>query len=65
MSKYVLDASALLALLNEEEGNKRVEAILGEAVVSAVNAGETLGNLIDAGVRKGMRGPASNCSTWK
>jgi ribonuclease VapC len=50
VSKYVLDASALLALLNEEEGNTRVEAILGEAVVSAVNACETLGKLIDAGV---------------
>jgi len=50
VSDYVLDASALLALLNEEEGNTRVEAILGEAVVSAVNACETLGKLIDAGV---------------
>jgi len=50
VSDYVLDASALLTLLNEEEGNTRVEAILGAAVVSAVNASETLGKLIDAGV---------------
>jgi ribonuclease VapC len=50
VSNYVLDASALLALLNEEEGYTRVEAILGDAVVSAVNACETLGKLIDAGV---------------
>ena len=50
MSRYVLDASALLALLNQEEGHSRVEAILEQAVVSAVNACETLGKLIDAGV---------------
>jgi ribonuclease VapC len=50
VSNYVLDASALLALLNDEGSNTRVEAILGEAVVSAVNACETLGKLIDAGV---------------
>jgi PIN domain nuclease of toxin-antitoxin system len=50
VNDYVLDASALLALLNEEEGKARVEAILGEAVVSAVNACEILGKLIDAGV---------------
>ena len=42
MSRYVLDASALLALLNQEEGHSRVEAILEQAVVSSVNACETL-----------------------
>jgi len=37
MSKYVLDASALLALLNAEPGAARVKEILSESVMGAVN----------------------------
>lgn len=50
MSKYVLDASALLALLNEEKGKDRVEAAVADSVISAVNYCETLGKLIDGGM---------------
>src|SRR5215208_7531579 len=50
MSKYVLDASAVLALLNQEPGMDQVEAILGESTISSVNACEVLTKLIDAGL---------------
>ena len=50
MSKYVLDASAVLTILNQEPGKERVEAILGQAAVSTVNVAETLGRLMDAGM---------------
>ena len=50
MSKYVLDASAVLTILNQEPGKERVEAILGQAAVSAVNVAETMGKLMDAGM---------------
>lgn len=50
MSKYVLDASAVLALLNDEPGADQVEALLAESCISAVNAAEVLTKLIDAGM---------------
>ena len=50
MSEYVLDASAVLALLNGEQGAERVEAILGDAAMSAVNSCEVIGKLVDAGM---------------
>ena len=51
MSKYVLDASALLALLNNEPGAQRVRDILPESVVGAVNLCETAGKLTNAGMK--------------
>ena len=51
MSKYVLDASAVLTVLNQEPGKERVETILSQAAVSTVNVAETLGKLMDAGMR--------------
>lgn len=50
MSKYVLDASSVLALLNQEPGQEKVEAILADSVISAVNYCEVLGKLIEAGL---------------
>lgn len=50
MSNYVLDASAVLALLNREPGNKRVSEILGESVISAVNLSEVVAKLIEKNV---------------
>jgi PIN domain nuclease of toxin-antitoxin system len=50
VSKYALDASAVLALLNQEAGKERVETILADSVISAVNYSEVLGKLIDAGL---------------
>jgi ribonuclease VapC len=50
VSKHVLDASAVLALLNQEPGKDRVGAILADCVINAVNYCEVLGKLIDAGL---------------
>ena len=45
--KVVLDASALLALLNEEPGAKQVESMLSHAIMSAVNIAEVVSVLTD------------------
>jgi ribonuclease VapC len=50
VSKYVLDASALLALLHNEPGAQRVRDIAPESVISAVNVCETVGKLTGAGM---------------
>lgn len=50
MSKYVLDASAVLALLNQEPGADQVEALLADSLISTVNAAEVLTKLVDAGM---------------
>jgi len=52
MTKTVLDASALLAWLEDEPGADIVEPILasGAALMSAVNWGEVLVKLVDRGV---------------
>jgi ribonuclease VapC len=50
MSKCVLDASALLALLGNEPGTEGVKEALGSAVMSAVNMAEVLTKLGDRGV---------------
>ena len=47
---WVLDASALLALLNSEPGADVVEEHLDAAAISAVNWCETYGKLRQAGV---------------
>lgn len=48
--EWVLDASAVLALLGNEPGTEQVEAALGSAVMSAVNLAEVLAKLGDRGV---------------
>ena len=50
MSEYVLDASALLALLNAEKGADLVQALLPEAVISTVNLAEVVTRLSAAGM---------------
>jgi PIN domain nuclease of toxin-antitoxin system len=49
-SRAVVDASALLALLNAEPGADHVAGALPGAVVSAVNLAEVVAKLADAGV---------------
>jgi ribonuclease VapC len=44
MSRAVLDASALLALLLDEPGGDAVAAALGDAVMSVVNVAEVVGH---------------------
>lgn len=54
--KYVLDASALLAFLQEEPGAEIVETVLEEASISAVNWSEVVQKAVSGGVDvDGMR----------
>ena len=46
----VLDASALLALLQQEPGAETVETLLEEAVISSVNWSEVVQTSLDRGV---------------
>lgn len=48
-AKYALDASALLCLFNQEEGQDRVRTTLAEAVMSAVNYSEVVAKLVERG----------------
>ena len=48
--EYVLDASALLAWLNEESGGEKVEPILGVSAISTVNLSETIQKSLSRGV---------------
>ncbi len=50
MTAAVFDASALLALLNEEPGGDRAAAALSGASINAVNLSEVLGHLLRRGV---------------
>lgn len=50
MSRVVIDASALLALVNGEEGAERVAKALDDASISAVNLSESVAKLADAGL---------------
>lgn len=50
MSDVVLDASALLALLNEEPGAEEVEGTIPGAVIGAVNFSEVVAKLADGGM---------------
>lgn len=50
MTETVLDASALLALLNAEEGAELVQDLLPEALVSSVNLAEVVTRLCAAGM---------------
>lgn len=49
MSKFVLDASAILAVLNSERGSEKVESILEGSWTSAVNVAEVLSKLSERG----------------
>ncbi|KQQ26387.1 twitching motility protein PilT [Methylobacterium sp. Leaf123] len=48
-ARYALDASALLCLINQEEGQERVRAALAESVISAVNYSEVIAKLVERG----------------
>lgn len=47
---YVLDASAVLALLNAEPGGERVAMVLDRCVVGAVNYAEVVAKLVERGL---------------
>lgn len=46
----VLDASAVLALINSETGHEMVAAEIDGAVLSTANLAEVVGKLVDAGI---------------
>lgn len=50
MASVVLDASAVLALLNVEPGADAVNAALADALVSTVNYAEVFSKLVERGV---------------
>jgi PIN domain nuclease of toxin-antitoxin system len=50
VSKIILDASALLALLNREPGHEEVARCIPHAAVSAVNLSEVIAKLADNGM---------------
>jgi PIN domain nuclease of toxin-antitoxin system len=52
MSRVVLDASALLAMLRDEPGADRVEAVLEGALMSVVNVAEVVSHFAKAGVAR-------------
>ena len=47
---YVLDASAVLCLLQEEKGAERVARALPAAVIGAVNYSEVISKLVESGI---------------
>lgn len=49
MASAVLDASALLAYVNGETGAEVVAAVIGDALVSAVNLAEVVTKLVERG----------------
>jgi ribonuclease VapC len=52
MNRVVLDASALLAILNQEPGaEKMTPELLSTAVISSVNLAEVHGKLVGRGLR--------------
>lgn len=50
MSEVVLDASALLALLNNEQGAAKVADVLAESRMLSVNLAEVVSHFIHAGM---------------
>jgi PIN domain nuclease of toxin-antitoxin system len=50
MIKNILDASAVLAVLNGERGEKKVIPILAESAISSVNLTEVAAKLLEAGI---------------
>jgi ribonuclease VapC len=50
MTKCVLDASAILAVINSETGYEQVEALLASSLASTINIAEVLTKLVERGV---------------
>lgn len=61
MSEPVLDASAVLALLNKEKGHEQVLAVLPMAVVGTVNLTEVMSKLCERGVPRDAALEAVQC----
>ena len=48
--RFVLDASALLSILQDEPGQERVNRILDRARIHAINVAEVIGRLVRVGM---------------
>jgi ribonuclease VapC len=49
-NEFILDASALLAVMLNEPGWEKVRAVLGRSYIHAVNVAEVIGQLVRKGV---------------
>ena len=49
MSNFILDASAVLAFLNQEQGAEAVERLIPDSNINAVNLAEVLSRSVDLG----------------
>ena len=49
-NNIILDASAVLAFVNQELGKERVESVLGKAYISTINVAEVITHLANQGV---------------
>ncbi len=52
INKVVVDASAVLALLNQEDGSEEISQLIGNAVISSVNLSEVVAKLTDKRMTK-------------
>ena len=50
MSEVVLDASAVLAFINQEAGAEAVEGYLNDAAISSANLSEVVAKLVEKGL---------------
>lgn len=50
MSEVILDASALLALLNGEPGHEQVASVLSGSIIGTVNLSEVMAKLVENGM---------------
>ncbi|WP_347178899.1 type II toxin-antitoxin system VapC family toxin [Roseofilum capinflatum] len=50
MSEVVVDASAILALLNQEKGSEEVTRFIGKAAISSVNLSEVIAKLAELNI---------------
>ncbi len=50
MAEAILDASAVLAFVQDEPGGKAVSELMAGAIVSSVNAVEVISKLVDRGM---------------
>lgn len=56
MSEVVLDASAVLAFINEESGAELVEQYFGDAAIGAANLSEVVAKLVEKGLSDALVG---------
>lgn len=54
MSKVVLDASAVLAIINKEPGAEVVEQYLDDAAISSANLSEIVAKLVEKGLSEAL-----------